>query len=162
MNTPSYNFSPLPPPPLQAFLLVRLINHRDIYLPLPFITKQEAGFYVCICVSPHSVPLCFAFTERVATAGILWHVNNALKHLPLVFPDVLFDATSQIIIFLLSATDVRSFSRRHRLHPRSSSDSSGTGERNDKPRQKFGPQECYGVPHAHGGRSRVHRARLRR
>jgi len=66
------------------------------------------------------------------------------------------------MIFRLSATNVRSYSRRHCLHPRSSSDSSGTGERNDKLRQKFGPQERFGVPHAHGGRSWVHRARLPR
>lgn len=31
-----------------------------------------------ICVSPHSDPLCFVSTERVGTAGILWHANSAL------------------------------------------------------------------------------------
>jgi hypothetical protein len=86
MNTLSCTSSPPPGTTSSRLLLVRLINHRDRYLPLPFRAEQEPGLCVCICVTPHSVPLCFVSTELVGRAGILWHLYNALITPPTSIP----------------------------------------------------------------------------
>jgi len=100
MNTPSCTSSSLPPPPLHAFLLVRIINHRGRYLPLPFRKKQDPGLCVWICVSPPCPFLLLLPRNEWALLAYCDMLAMPREHLPRI-PWLLFDVTSQIIIFPL-------------------------------------------------------------